>query len=96
MTIGFEWNQVRRAIGMPGLPPQLSLFNAADDAAKAVGSQAVGSEAAAELLRDAEQFRIAEHGGHRGAVDELLGVMAGRHGFAGDRGADAEPAGRAK
>lgn len=38
MTIGFEWNRVRRAIGMPGLPPQISLFGAADDA-KLVGTK---------------------------------------------------------
>lgn len=38
MTIGFAWNRVRRAIGMPGLPPQISLFGAADDA-KLVGTK---------------------------------------------------------
>lgn len=38
MTIGFEWNRVRRAIGMPGLPPQISLFGAAEDA-KLVGTK---------------------------------------------------------
>lgn len=38
MTIGFEWNRVRRAISMPGLPPQISLFGAAEDA-KLVGTK---------------------------------------------------------
>ncbi|MEC3951126.1 hypothetical protein [Sphingobium sp. HWE2-09] len=38
MTMGFEWNRVRRAIAMPGLPPQISLFGAADDA-KLVGTK---------------------------------------------------------
>ncbi|EIZ79130.1 hypothetical protein WSK_2317 [Novosphingobium sp. Rr 2-17] len=32
LTIGFEWNRDRRVIGLPGLPPQISLFGAADDA----------------------------------------------------------------
>lgn len=38
MMIAFEWNRVRRAIGMPALSPQISLFNAADDA-KLVGTK---------------------------------------------------------
>jgi len=38
MMMAFEWNRVRRAIGMPGLPPQISLFGAAEDA-KLVGTK---------------------------------------------------------
>lgn len=38
LMIGFEWNRVRRAIGMPGLPAQISLFNAAEEA-KVVGTK---------------------------------------------------------
>ena len=38
MMIGFEWNRVRRAIGMPALAPQISLFNAAEEA-KLVGTK---------------------------------------------------------
>lgn len=38
MMMAFEWNHVRRAIGMPGLPPQISLFGAAEDA-KLVGTK---------------------------------------------------------
>jgi len=38
MTIAFEWNHVRRVIGMPVLPSQISLFGAAEDA-KLVGTK---------------------------------------------------------
>lgn len=38
MMIGFEWNRDRRVIRMPALPPQISLFGAADDA-KLVGTK---------------------------------------------------------